>query len=108
MPSPWHLYRSRMGGRPVPGRPACGPGPAGALVIDVRAVDAAGRPAWMSLALAPAGVRPLFDDPAVSWALRQVLAGPAREVLSTLTLDSASNCGALTAVRAAPPLLLLD
>jgi hypothetical protein len=82
--------------------------PAGSLGIDVRAVDPAGEAAWVSLALAPPGVRLLFDDPAVSWALRQVLAGPAREVMSTLTLDSAAIGGALTAVRGPSPSALLD
>jgi hypothetical protein len=82
--------------------------PAGALGIDVRAVDPAGGPAWVSLALAPAGLRLLFDDPAVSWALRQVLAGPAREVMSTLTRDSATIGGALTAIRGPSPAALLD
>ena len=82
--------------------------PAGGLGIHVRAVDAAGPPAWVSLALAPPGQRLLFDDPAVSWALRQVLAGPAREVMSTLTLDAATIGGALTAVRGLPPATLLE
>jgi hypothetical protein len=73
--------------------------PPGSLGIDVRAVDPAGPAAWVSLALAPPGLRLLFDDPAVSWALRQVLSGPAREVMSTLTLDSATIGGALMATR---------
>ena len=82
--------------------------PAGALGTDVRAVDRAGEPAWVSLALAPPGLRLLLDDPAVSWALRRVLAGPAREVVSTLTLDAATIGGALTAVRAPSASALLD
>ena len=61
--------------------------PAGGLGIDVRAVDPQGEAAWISLALAPPGLQLLFDDPAVCWALRQVLAGPARLAVSTLTLD---------------------
>ena len=65
-------------------------------------------PAWVSLALAPPGRRLLFDDPAVSWVLRQVLAGPAREVISTLTLDAATIGGALTAVRGPSPAALLN
>jgi hypothetical protein len=71
-------------------------------------VDPAGEPAWVSLALAPPGLRLLFDDPAVSWALRQVLAGPPHEVASTLTRDSATIGGALTAVRGSSPSALLD
>src|SRR5919202_1161691 len=85
-----------------PGRPA------GSLGIDVRAVDPAGGPAWVSLALAPPGNRVLFDDPAVSWALRQVLAQPTFAAVSTLTLDSATIGGALTAARDASPLALAD
>jgi hypothetical protein len=76
--------------------------PDGALGVDVRAVDPGGEPAWLSLALAPAGVRFLFDDPAVSWALRRVLAGPPVRTISTLTLDSASIGGALTAYDRCP------
>src|ERR687886_1655858 len=69
----------------------------GSLGIDVRAVNPAGEPAWVSLALAPPGVRVLFDDPAVSWALRQVLAHPPGAVVSTLTLDAATIGGAFSA-----------
>ena len=70
----------------------------------------AGGPAWVSLALAPPGLRLLFDDPAVSWALRQVLAGPARVAMSRprLTLESATIGGALTATRGSTPSTLLD
>lgn len=82
--------------------------PPGSLGIDVRAVDPAGEPGWVSLALAPPGLRLLFDDPAVSWALRQVLAGPAREVMSTLTLDSATIGGAFTAIRGSSAEALVD
>jgi hypothetical protein len=81
--------------------------PPSRLGIDVRAVDPAGGPAWVSLALAPPGLRLLFDDPAVSWALRQALAGPAREVVSTLTLGPATIGGAVTAVRGPSPSALL-
>ena len=82
--------------------------PPGSLGIDVRAVDPAGPAVWVSLALAPPGLRLLFDDPAVSWALRQVLAGPACEVMSTLTLGSATIGGALTAIRGPSPRALAD
>jgi hypothetical protein len=76
--------------------------PPGALQIDVRAVDPSGGPAWISLALAPRGMRCLFDDPAVSWALRRVLAGPRVRAMSTLTRDSATIGGALTAYDFCP------
>jgi hypothetical protein len=76
--------------------------PPGALGVDTRAIDLSGAPAWISLALMPAGVRCLFDDPAVSWALRCVLAGPPVRAVSTLTLDSASIGGALTAYDRRP------
>ena len=69
----------------------------GALGVDVNAVDPGGERAWISLALAPAGMRFLFDDPAVSRALRRVLAGPRVRAVSTLTRDSATIGGALTA-----------
>src|SRR5919206_2691897 len=82
--------------------------PPGSLGIDVRAVDPAGEPAWVSLALSPTGNRVLFDDPAVSWALRQVLAQSTAAAVSTLTLDSATIGGALTAARDASPLALAD
>ena len=78
--------------------------PPGSLGVDVRAIDPTGAPAWISLALAPAAMRFLFDDPAVSWALRSVLAGPRVRAMSTLTLDSASIGGALTAYDERPPI----
>jgi hypothetical protein len=80
----------------------------GSRGIDVRAVDPDGEPAWVSLALAPPAVRMLFDDPAVSWALRRVLAGPSRAAVSTLTLDSTTIAGALTAVWGPSPAELAD
>lgn len=76
--------------------------PEAALGIDARAIDPGGVPAWLSLALAPVGMRLLFDDPAVAWALRRVLAGPRVRAMSTLTLDSATIGGALTAYDACP------
>ena len=76
--------------------------PHGALGVDVRAIDPAGVPAWLSLGLAPKGLRFLFDDPAVSWALRGVLGGPHVRAMSTLTVDSATIGGALTAYDACP------
>jgi hypothetical protein len=76
--------------------------PPDALGVDVRAIDPRGDAAWISLALAPVGVRFLFDDPAVSWALKRVLAGPRVRAMSTLTRDSATIGGALTAYDFCP------
>jgi hypothetical protein len=76
--------------------------PPGAFGVDINAVDSGGEPAWISLALAPADRRCLFDDPAVSWALRRVLAGQQVRAVSTLTRDSATIGGALTAYDVCP------
>jgi hypothetical protein len=80
------------------------PRPPGALGIDPRAVDSAGPPGWLALALAPPGVRVLFDDPAVCHALREVLAQPWPRAVSTLTLDDSAIGGAITSwwTRPAP------
>jgi hypothetical protein len=75
--------------------------PPGALGVDSRAIDPGGKPAWLSLALASSAV--LFDDPAVSWALRRVLAGPCVRVMTTMTRDAATIGGALTAYDTRPP-----
>ena len=47
-----------------------------AVRMDQRLLDPDGPPAWVWLVLVPPEVAPLFDDPAVSQALRRVLAGP--------------------------------
>jgi hypothetical protein len=73
--------------------------PIGALGIDARAVDVRGEPAWISLSLAPDRMRVLFDDPAVSQAMRVVLASPAVEVMSTLVRDPSTIGGAFTATH---------
>lgn len=73
--------------------------PAGSLGIDERAIDPHGDAAWVSLALAPPPLRVLYDDPAVSQAIRRVLAAPPADAFSTLMLDSSSIGGALTARR---------
>jgi hypothetical protein len=75
--------------------------PIGALGIDARAVDPRGEPAWISLALAPERLRVLFDDPAVSQAMRIVLAGPPVDVVSALVRDPSTIGGAFTATHAA-------
>ncbi len=70
----------------------------GAMKIDAAAIDADGDPAWVSLSVAPAGACVPFDDPAVSEAIRTVLAGPAFDVVSTLLVGDRVFAGALVAV----------
>ena len=55
----------------------------GAVKIDPRCIDADGDAAWASLVLAPRGTWLLFDDVAVSHAIRSVLAGAPVDVVST-------------------------
>ena len=76
-----------------------GPAPPGVRKIDARAVDPEGAAGLASLVLPPDGVSILFDDPAVSGALRAALAAPWPDVLSTLVVESSRFAGALTAVR---------
>jgi hypothetical protein len=71
--------------------------PEGALRADPRVHDPAGDPAWVSLALAPPGVSIPFDDPAVSGALRRLLAGAPPRVVTTLLRDEVRFAGALVA-----------
>lgn len=73
--------------------------PPGERKIDARAIDPNGAPALASLVLAPDGVTILFDDSAVSAALRAALTAPWPDVLSTLVVESSRFAGALTAVR---------
>jgi hypothetical protein len=74
----------------------------GAVRMDARVVDPVGACAWASLVLLPAGRAPLFDDPAVSAALRAVLAGPAAEAVTTFVRDATHFAGALTVRRPDP------
>jgi len=76
------------------------PEPEGALRADPRTHDPAGDPAWVSLALAPEGVSLPFDDTAVSGALRRLLAGPSRRLVTTLLRDEVRFAGALLAADA--------
>ena len=71
--------------------------PKGALRADPRAHDPAGDPAWVSLVLAPDGVSLPFDDTSVSGALRRLLAGPRRRLVTTLLRDEVRFAGALLA-----------
>lgn len=80
----------------------------GAVKIDPRAIDPDGGPAWASLVLAPPGAWLLFDDVAVSHALRAVLAAPPLDVVSTLVLGDDRFVGALTAVHDKGPSRLAD
>lgn len=70
-----------------------------AVRVDARVLDPAGAAARVSMVLLPEGRCPLFDDPAVSQALRDVLAGPAPEAVTTFTRDPVHWAGSLTAVR---------
>ncbi|HEV2814116.1 MAG TPA: hypothetical protein VGW10_12760 [Solirubrobacteraceae bacterium] len=71
----------------------------GALRVDPRMLDEAGAAATVSLVLAPAGMRVLFDDLAVQQARRVVLARPAFDGVSTLLRDSSHFAGAITVAR---------
>ncbi len=73
--------------------------PEGAARIDARAVDPDGEQAWISLVWAPGGVSLLFDDVAVSHAIRSVLAMVAPDALSTLTQGDDRFVGAVTVVH---------
>lgn len=73
----------------------------GALRVDERLIDPTGGPAWISLVLAPAGVRLPFDDLAVQHARRQVLSRPPLAAVSTLLRDDSHFEGAITVARSA-------
>jgi hypothetical protein len=75
---------------------------AGAVRMDDRLVDTDGSAAWVSLILLARDRTPLFDDPAVSGALRRVLAGPPPDGVSTLVRDSSHFAGAVTVRRGQP------
>jgi len=81
---------------------------ASAVRMDARLVDPAGEPAAVSLVLLPRDRSPLFDDPAVSGALRAVLAGPPPDGVSTLVRDSSHFAGAVTVRRSRPEALRDD
>lgn len=82
--------------------------PLGALGIDARAIDPHGKPAWISLALAPERMRVLFDDPAVCQAMRMVLGDSPADVMSTLVRDPSTIGGAFTATHGPTPEGLAD
>ena len=74
---------------------------------DARLVDAGGAPAWISLVLPTPDQSPIFDDTAVSGALRAVLAGPPPAAVTTFVRDAVHFAGALT-VRGDDAFLLRD
>jgi hypothetical protein len=76
--------------------------------MDARLIDPAGPPAWVSLVLVPPEVAPLFDDVAVSQALRAVLAGPPFAAVSTLVRDAVHFAGAVTVDHGDRPDRLAD
>lgn len=70
----------------------------GAVKVDPRAVDPDGGAGWASLVLAPEAAWLLFDDPAVSAAMRAVLVGPPVDVVSTLVTGDDRFVGSIMAV----------
>ncbi len=70
-----------------------------AVKIDARVVHPSGAPARVSLVLLPAESSPMYDDPAVSQAIRDVLIGPAPDAVTTFVRDGIHLAGALTARR---------
>jgi hypothetical protein len=81
---------------------------AAAVRMDERLLDPDGDEAWVSLVLLARDRSPLFDDPAVSGALRAVLAGPPPDGVSTFVRDSSHFAGAVTVRRQRPEQLADD
>jgi hypothetical protein len=80
----------------------------GAVRMDRRLVDPGGPAAWLSLVLVPPELAPLFDDPAVSQAMRRVLAGPPFAASSTLVRDAVHLAGSVTVEQGPDPRRLAD
>ena len=72
-----------------------------ALRVDECLIDPDGPAAWISLVLAPPGVRLPFDDRAVQQARRLVLLHPFPAAVSTLLRDDSHFEGAITVARSA-------
>lgn len=70
-----------------------------AVRMDARVVDAEGAAAWVSLVEVAADRAPLFDDPAVSGALRAVLSGRRLDAVTTFVRDSSRFAGSLSVSR---------
>jgi hypothetical protein len=70
-----------------------------ALRVDERLVDPDGAPAFISLVVAPPGIRVPFDDLAVQQARRLVLLHGFSAAVSTLLRDDSHFEGAITVAR---------
>ncbi len=70
-----------------------------AVRMDARAVDPAGEAAWVSLVTIAPDRAPLFDDPAVSGALRAVLSGRRYDAVTTFVRDSSHFAGSMCVSR---------
>lgn len=70
-----------------------------AVRMDARVVDRDGSAAWVSLVEVAADRAPLFDDPAVSGALRAVLSGRQLDAVTTFVRDSSRFAGSLSVSR---------
>ena len=70
-----------------------------AVRMDARVVDPDGAAAWVSLVEVAADRAPLFDDPAVSGAMRAVLSGRRLDAVTTLVRDSSRFAGSLSVSR---------
>lgn len=70
-----------------------------ALRVDERLIDPTGAAAWISLVLAPRGVRLPFDDLAVQQARRHLLSRPPLAAVSTLLRDDSHFEGAISVAR---------
>ena len=79
-----------------------------AVRADARMIDPDGAGGWLSIVLIDRDRAPLFDDPAVSGALRAVLAGSPPDAVSTFVRDSSHFAGAVTVRRRDPPALSAD
>jgi hypothetical protein len=79
-----------------------------AVRMDDRLVDPYGRAAWVSLVTVPRQIAPLFDDVAISQALREVLRGWPPAAVSTLVRDSTTFAGSVTVSRTDDPRSLHD
>ena len=78
-----------------------------AVRMDARLASPTAPGGWVSLVLVDAARAPLFDDPAVSGALRRVLDGPPADAVTTFVRDSSHFAGALT-LRRSDPWMLRD
>lgn len=79
-----------------------------AVRMSTALVDRTGPPTWLSLLLLPRDRSPLFDDPAISGAMRAVLVGPRLDGVSTLVRDSSHFAGSVTIRRDSPARLVDD